>query len=309
MTLEIRAGQTYTQGVWKQERFVLYYHSTAAGREIKMWTSFIGSSASPIAKYKTNIYFDAYIDMTDYVRAYSDRIGTAEPYTHTIYVQDESATAIEIKIGMLGLINPTSVLLPYQKMFSYGAKIIPPTMFYLPQYQNAVAEIYSASASFNVTGSANIMTGNRRVNILGDYVLTCAFAQRAYKARKTMCGVEYASVKWVSFTGQIRTHSFEITKRKTETQGTISLIPKDDDYSEIKGRVDGVTLRLDGLDMYDLWYYSDILHSSKVEIGIAAWSHVAQITDKAITLPDGDAGTNGVLEIQLNFAHYDAVAM
>lgn len=309
MTLEIQAGQTYTQGVWKQERFVLYYHSTAAGREIKVWTTLFGSSASPYVEYKTDDYFNVYIDMTDYVRAYADRIGSTTPYHHVIYVQDGSLSASAITIGIAGLIDPANVCAPFQNLYSYGARIIPPTMFYMPQYQYPVAEIYTNNNSFSTTGSASIMTGNRRVMISGDFVLNCSSGQKRYSARKTLCGVDYVSATWVSFTGQKRTHSFELTKRKSSTKDTIPLISNEDDFREIKGREDGITLRLDCLDTYDLWYYADILHSSEVKIGVGGWMHQVQIVDKTITLPDGDAGTNGVLEISVIFAHYDAVAM
>ena len=98
--------------------------------------------------------------------------------------------------------------------------------------------------------------------------------------------------------------------RKQTTKNAYSLLPIDGEYIEIKGREDGFTLRLDRLNTYDLWYYSDVLQSSNVQVSDDAqgWQRV-QVTEKSITLPDGEAGTNGVLEIAVNYREYDAVAM
>ena len=74
--------------------------------------------------------------------------------------------------------------------------------------------------------------------------------------------------------------------------------------------MDSVTLVIDELSAYDLWYYSDIITSSKVEVfisGAVGWSQV-QVTNKNVTIPDGDA-RNGKLEITINWRRYDAVTM
>ena len=81
------------------------------------------------------------------------------------------------------------------------------------------------------------------------------------------------------------------------------------DYDDVKGREDSFTIRLDGLNNYDLWYYADLITSSSVKVTLDGekWQKV-QVTEKNITLPDGEAN-NGILEISLNYAKYDAVAM
>ena len=87
------------------------------------------------------------------------------------------------------------------------------------------------------------------------------------------------------------------------------LLTLDNSYNEIQGRVDGLDLYLDDLLPYDLWYYADVITSSKVEVSLDGqiWNQV-QVTNKNVTIPAGDMG-NGKLEITVNWRKYDAVTM
>lgn len=185
-------------------------------------------------------------------------------------------------------------------------------MFYAGQnYEECDAEFYATNGTWSVTGGATMAVNKRHIGqMYNDFVLSDGTHSLKYKRRQNICGVEYIKVKWVSFTGQEREHWFELTKRKQSTKDAFSLLPIDNEYVEIKGREDGFTLRLDRLNTYDLWYYSDVLQSSNVQVSFDSqiWYRV-QVTDKAITLPDGEAGTNGVLEIAVNYKRYDAVAV
>ena len=80
------------------------------------------------------------------------------------------------------------------------------------------------------------------------------------------------------------------------------------EYDERKGRRDGFTLKLEGLSRYDMWYYGDILTSSKVRVSFdgTTWRQV-QVTGKAIKLPMSDEGALNVLEIPVNYRHYDTL--
>ena len=298
----LRGGNSYTANVWKQERFVL--HANSLTGQLLVWTNLQGSANAPIAKYKVGSDNYAYIDMTDYVRAY--------PNVATIYVYDVSSVVSSVSVSVKGLINPQNVNIPTHPLMANGALIIPPRMFYAGQnYDEAEAEFYATSGTWNVTGGATMSMNKRNIGQMYDnYVLTDGTHSIAYKKRAMVCGVEYIKVKWVSFTGQWREHIFELTKRKQTTKGAYSLLPIDNEYIEIKGREDGFVLRLDRLDTYDLWYYSDILQSSNAQVSFDAqtWQRV-QATTSSVVLPDGEAGTNGVLEIDVNYRKYDAVAM
>lgn len=122
------------------------------------------------------------------------------------------------------------------------------------------------------------------------------------------CGKRYAAVRWVSFTGQTRQHTLEIVKVTTESGNALDIETIDNQYDQRKNRVDGFTLRLDGLDRYDLWYYSDIANSSSVEISLDGTNYYkVQVVTKKQTQPDGNAGKFNTLEIQVNYRKYDTL--
>jgi hypothetical protein len=289
--------------VWKQERLIV--HDTTFNGWL-FYTNLHGSAADPIATYATG---ELYCDLTDYIRTY--------PSVGTIYFAeaDDPATYKSFAVQVVGLISPESVLIPYQPLVEGRALVIPPSRILLehPTTSYVECEFYSTVQNvWSVTGRAALSVNERVIGqIDGDFKLDDGGgASKTYSPKLIRCGVEYALVRWVSFTGIARTHVFEVVKRKTSTDGAYSLMPIDSEYIDIKGRVDAFTLRLDGLDAYDMWYYSDMITSSKVEVSFdrANYDRV-QVTSNSVLLPDGNAGTDGVLEINVNWKRYDAVAM
>ena len=291
---------------WKQERLII--RATGQSSKVRIWSNLEGSYSSPIATYTPTSAGLLVIDVTDYVRAYASSITT-------IYARSESSsTQINISITIAGLINPANEQIPPQSLKSYNALVIPPQMYYASQGDDVEAEFYALanSGTWSVSGSASISQDHRNYGqIGGDYaIIRNGSTVKGYKARPTRCDVTYALVQWVSFSGATRKHWFEVVKQKNTTDSAYSLMAIDNEYAEIKGRLESLTLRLDKLNLYDLWYYADLLQSSKVQVSYdnTTWRSV-QVTDKSITMPDGEAGTDGVLEVALNYRKYDAVAM
>lgn len=293
---------TGTQDVWKQERYVIHDNVYDGWR---LYTDLHGSAASPIAVYTGG---EVYIDVTDYLRTY--------PTCSKIFVADDltPGTYTTINVQVVGLINPESVIIPPHALAGDGALIIPPSMMICELDHNGLeeAEFYATAGTWNVTGEATMAIDKRSIGqIGGSFTLTDGTHTKKYVPRPFRCDVSYALVRWVSFTGKKRAHWFEATKARTAAADGYSLLPIDSEYINVKGRDDGFTLRLDGLDVYDLWYYADVLTSSKVEVSLddgATFDRV-QVTSKDITLPDGEAGTDGKIEIDINWKRYDAVAM
>ena len=288
---------------WKQERLVLKKGSLTAGSNVAFWSSLKGSAASPIAVYKADENGDVLIDVTDYMRTYGNAI---------LYVQAGGET-YAVTVTISGLINPDGVVIPPHWQY---AKIVPPSMMIARgQSHPIVAEFYDYTAGSYSVDNPNSWTDNHRgIRIYRDFDLTRAGTPnqtKHYALQPRVCGVEYADVRWVSFSGAERIHTFEVTKYTQATDGAYSLQPTDNEYIEIKGRADGMTLRLANLDAYDLWYYADILQSSEVEVSISSSNAPVRVSVKTknITLPDGEAKTKGVLEIQIEYKRYDAVAM
>ena len=288
---------------WKQERLILAYNGD--GYKLHMWSSLSGSYASPIAKYTPDTDGNVFVDMTDYIRTYGNC---------SVYLKDEAqdANACTINISVKGLINPWNVIVPYHYGNDYARVQMPNRMIEPLVGYPLTAEFYYNGAGASFIGGATLSQDRRQITITGDFAYKPVpyGSGRNYNLVHRMCGVEYAYVRWVSFSGITRVHVFEISKPKTETADAYSMLPIDNEYIEIKGRKDGFTLRLDNLCAFDLWYYADVITSSKVEVSLDGVNYDrVQVATKNITLPDGETKVNGELAIEVNWKRYDAVAM
>lgn len=295
-----------TQKLWKAERIMFYGQGAQEfSHPVKMWTNLHGNNTSPIATYTPSSSNELYVDLTDYVRTYPT---VSHVYFNSAYFENIA----DISVSVVGLINPANVIIPYHPLKAYGALIVPPSKLLIAADQQGVevSEFYKTSGTWSVIGGASLgMSGRVIGQIDSAFTLSDGTHSRKFQPKTRHCGVEYAFVKWISFTGIERTHIFEVSKVKTETADAFSLMPIDNEYIEIKGRKDGLSLRLDGLCAYDLWYYSDVITSSNVQVSLDGtnWDRV-QVTTKSITQPDGEGG-DGELEITINWKRYDAVAM
>ena len=304
MIVDVKTAQG-TQRIWKQERLILSLKASVQGTPgVSVWTNLHGSQSVPLASYTPCADGTTLIDMTDYVRTY--------PNVAQISVRDTDAgTTYNIAVSVVGLIDPAGLIIPYQPLSVSYALVVPPSMMLWDGSQNDLieAELYTTAGTWSVTGDASISQNKRHIGqITGAFVLSNGTATKNYMPRRMVCDKLYAQVRWVSCTGQERVHFWEVTKNTIASANGYSLMPTDNEYVEIKGREDSMTLRLDGLDAYDMWYYADILTSSKVDIYDGrAWVRVS-VTTKNMTMPDGN-NNDGVLEIQIDYKRYDAVAM
>lgn len=304
---------TSTLKLWKQERIIAYKSTT---RNVIFWTDLEGSSSNPIAKYTPPTDGKLYIDLTDYVRAHP---------TVTKFSFFETGGGVhlqtDVTVSVVGLINPASVIIPERPIGMEMMVIAPPARMLrsltngqlIWEARAAEGDNYSVEYTDSdnqpqmVVVTAPSYTVPKDAEILA--VVEDEYSGRKYACFPHQCGVRYAMVRWVSFTGVTRCHTMEVVKGKTETKDAYSLLPVDNEYVEIKGREDGFTLHLNGLCAYDLWYYADMIHSSKIEVSLdgTTWDRV-QVTKKSFTMPDGE-GSDGEIEIQVNWKRYDAVAM
>lgn len=238
--------------------------------------------------------------------------------------QELSTTQINITVNVVGLINPANALIPKHDVAD-AAYVVPPTKiissngFYtslqfelrpispylswtIKEWDDTGALVYQGTTPGGAVVLDDTIVSKIELTNSGK-VITRVF-------RSMLCDKEYALVKWISFTGVERRHVWEVVKHTISQADVTSLVTMDENYREIKGRVDGLTLMLDGLNAYDFWYYSDVVLSSNVQISLdggVTYERV-QVTSKSATIPDGD-GANGKLEITINWRHYDAVNM
>lgn len=300
----VKVSGATSANVWKQERLVAHLASMADN--VKLWTDLEGSAISPIAVYTPDSNGDVYIDLTDYLRTY--------PNVGTFNFSFGAGSNWPLMVTVKGLINPEGVLIPYHALQEDSALIVPPSRILWDGTQDDPSEFefYATAGTWSVTGNASLAYSQRSIGqISGAFTLENAEQHnKDYVPTQLRCGLEYAVVKWISFTGAERISWLQVIKSKIASANNYSLLPRDNEYIQIKGREDGFTLRIDGLNVYDLWYYADILTSSDVRVSLDGGNTFdrVEVDTKNITIPDGEA-FDGVLEINVNWKRYDAVAM
>ena len=84
------------------------------------------------------------------------------------------------------------------------------------------------------------------------------------------------------------------------------------------GLTQKMTLRLENLNTYDYWYYSDIVTSSDVRVTLTADDYDAgndtlydstrvAVDTKSVRQRDGDGGAFGTLNVEIKYRRYDRV--
>lgn len=315
---------------WLADRLLVLLQVTTESPtcEVQLWCQPLG-----FVLYTQDTSGYCIIDITEIARTYQGNnilVGYGQQDLSQ-FAEDEWDTVID-RVAK-GNINPAGVIIPQHPLATNGVTIAPPSKmisaddggyssFSALQFefralaQWDVIEYWEDDQdTFNCTQPA-CQLDNTSVNEI--YITPDAHRPsgvgQLIRITPIRCGVQYAEVEWVSFTGATRRHIFEVTKSKTTTKSAYSLLNIEGEYTEIKGREDAFTLRIDGLNAYDLWYYSDMLHSSNVKVcfgarsGNLVWRRV-KIDDSTITIPDGDAGTDGKLEINVKWREYDAISL
>lgn len=271
-----------------------------------------------VATYKLDENGKCTIDITDLVRTYGLYQSTLDTNT-SLYIGLRTSEGMinSYYIYMAGFINPAKVYHPSTGM--PFCEVLPPERILWNASNfggSVISECYIDSflSSWSVEGGSWVdSTTKRQIQASRDFTITWSNVSRKstfYGGVGTECEDAAAVVRWLSFSGVQRKHYFKVRKSTITPDESYQLLTLDNSYNEVKGRVDSVTLVIDELSAYDLWYYSDIITSPKVEIllqNVDGWSQV-QVTNKNVTIPDGDA-RNGKLEITVNWRRYDAVTM
>lgn len=301
MIVKITSTGTRKVPFWRQERMVLDLTTSAA--YVDMFTSI--QQQERVARYLP-VNGHAIIDVTDYLRTY----GNCSSITLTT-----TAGNYTVNFTRPGLIDPKKLLIPDHDLQNVGGVIIPPSKIIaeLNQEGREFFAVYLPQDRWIVLGQAQ-STSVEVGNIDGDFSLynEDEGEEKKYKPQKMECEKRYALVEWVTITGVESAAWFEIKEQEQAAKNGFSLLNLNNEYKEVPGRVDALTLRLDGLDLYDLWYYGGIITSPKVSVAMISGETEyeqtqVEITDKALTVPTGGAGFDGVFEFSINWRRYDAV--
>lgn len=313
--------ENYKAYLWLSEKFLILIDCHNSG--------LTGDIDVGIGTYTLNSEHMALIDCTDYVRTFGNS---------DIDISLTSAGTDQTKItpSVDGLIDPNKVYVPEHPMKEVGLIIVPPSKMIwgdetihfpftqfemrwripipaqsyleIDEYDEAGRLVYDTVFDARSASYIQLYDASVRSVLIGDVDGTGL----SYRIRlmQPECEKTYVCVRWLSFTGVERTHIFEACKFKTTTADSYELLHPNDEYDITKGRVDGFTLKLEQLDRYDLWYYADVIHSSRVQVSLDGENfYSVDVQAKEIVLPESDEGELTNLEIPINFRRYDAVSM
>lgn len=311
---------SFANGYWMAERALITITDATPNGNVRLRVQTKLTLPAPWrtrldVTYITDENGNLVIDVSDALRMYKNMLDIR------VRVKDIEQAAETIQTAqIMGLVNPLKLLTPESPNLSaqYGQIIMPPQR--MLQVLDTIAECYFTQPSqFTIANpEGSFVDENKRAiqcydrlqiarngTIVAEYQLELATKQ---------CRL-YAVVEWVSMTGVLRRHTFWVIKPEIEVADKYDLLTNDNSYKEIKGHEDGCTLMIDGLNAYDVWYYSDLAMSSEVRVsiyngaGIGIASIPALITTKKVTMPDGDGGKLGSVEFECKYKRYDAVAM
>lgn len=293
----------WTINCWVQQRNILTLSNFSSDTKYIELT--VAGHSELTAKYVVPTSGVLQIDLSDLVRMYATGAWTATERG------GKSSTSTTMPWTRSGLISPQKIQIPDTDVKARGCLISPPSRMYHAGL-DILCETYFTNSHqiWQLSGAAVFEENGRRIACIDNFSMTDAASTKVCRVEEMAKDCrEMVNVQWRSFTGATRRHAFEVIKETIETADAVQLQTMTDGYKEMKGRRDGFAIRIDGLDRYDMWYYGDIVTSGDVQVSFdngTTWERV-QVTTKNIELPNSDEGAFGVLEIAVNYKHYDTI--
>lgn len=274
------------------ERNVLIFTSTRSVVTIK-----VGSET--IAKYSNITNRQMLCDLTGYV--------IANPNPSEAVVVSDGTSSVTITWASSGLlVNPAKLQRPKYPFAKYftdtatgklydgnGLIIFAPTSTY--QGDTFLAYCADASVEFSTIGDG----WNTADSTVYDTELTTDTyiaigkidSKTVYEMplRTRNCELQYMRVRWECGLKKnlYKNHTFEVYRNERAVTTSEQIYNYIDDGLALQSRAwaDTITLRLDNLTAYDLWYYSDLLLSQHVYAEINGTYQRVQVVTKSITIP------------------------
>lgn len=278
------------------------------------------------------------IDITDIIRAYDGSM----PINLTIQNEEGAIVHQAIYIPQLiGNINPNNMIIPKSEETTTLANfleleesegiIIPPTNILASQWgnrlifdMNTINRIlpigYQMKAYIN--GNEHRYGSPLGLNAGDVLELTCikrgVVEQRFYETtiRPLDCSRRYAMVQWTGRSGNMKIATWEIAGVTDEQDGAIEILHPLNAYDIRMGLTERMTLRIENLNAYDYWYYSDIITSPDVRVAVNSSAFVGgtimdnakvAVITKNSKQRDGNAGQFNTLNVDIKYKRYDSI--
>lgn len=284
-------------------------------------------SDTPLATYSRDTNNRVIIDLTEWLRM--QHAAEESPEIGVFCPADDDIFYLFGSIANYYLCDPFRMIIPPTDLRDEGALIVPPSRALSCEigglnflwWDNRGGWQWRIRGTDHDTEWAELHNGEvidaseGRVEIFDGYV--SHGIRRRVECERLPCGVRWAYLKWASIVGPYKWAVFKISEQKISSDGDYSLLMQDNSYNEVKGREDSLTLMIDKLDTYDIWYYSDILTSSDVRLLTADDIYSApfgtnggkvEVTTNNVTAPSGDKA-NGKIEFEIKVKRYDAISM
>lgn len=316
----------FADGIWTMQPNVLRVSVSNAteSQRVSVEVYNDGEDEGDVVEYATDNSGILLVNLSDIFRSKSKG-------DHVTIMVEQSNNSVRIDADVIGLIDPLEMIIPQafqNEQMQSVIGIAPPTMWLTPLFGladsvelfvNPAATLF-ANFAYRYDGRDVVIPldyGSRNVTVrsgasfIGLQVVDeeqVTIAYQAYNRTPLKCGRNYAAVEWLSRSGQIKRHTWEVVKvtdsvsSSTEYQSALG-------YDVSKGQEQTITLRLQGLTRYDYWYYSDIVTSNDVRVALTERdadfgeeTRVNVITKKVV---QPDANGQYTLSVELKYKRYD----
>lgn len=268
---------------------------------------YLRSGSSNIAVYHNVANKEILIDMTEYI------IANPNP-TSAITLYDGSTSATITWQASGKLFNPNKVQRPNYPLAQYftknNARVNYPNIIFAPSSVFSGDHFLSWSPVDNLDFSLQSSGGGTIDNNI--YIVETAEednaisigaidnkAQYNMQMRQQKDCIQYIDIKWECLFQKdaYKKHKFELYEQSESVDVSQELYNYKDGGLALteKSRKKTITLKLDDLTAYDLWYYSDLLTSSNVFAYIdGEWQRIQVIT-KNINIPFNSVKRNELM--------------
>lgn len=311
----------FDKNVYLQEKNIAVFEHTNTeytAESVKVYTDVLGTPQEPFATFDLDADGRAIIDMSDYIRAY--------PNTTKIYMAcNQDYEWLEIPIIASGNINPKTLIIPALPCELEGATILPPSVildaieqpnillvagdYLIHKYYN---DTYDELEPIDTVSVVKLATGVILSSI--EYQWTKTWPIKPLGTRRA------ATVEWVGISGHVKRSTWYVKKHTIQSSKT-ELSPLIGQYKSAKGRSETLSLYIDGLNAYDMWYYSDIITSPSVRVvldedmrqgymdsGRISERYEIEVVTGSAVIPDGNSEHN-TLEVQIKYRDYAKITM